>query len=70
MRIAIIGTGVVGVALAKSLRVAGHAVQFAVRNPQSERARAAASATGGQVPLLSVTAAVAAADVVILATQY
>ena len=70
MRIAIIGSGEVGVALARRWVSAGHTVSFAVRNPQSPKARAAADATGGGVPLRAVREAVAAAEAVVLATQF
>jgi 8-hydroxy-5-deazaflavin:NADPH oxidoreductase len=70
MKIAIIGSGVVGVALARRLGEAGHGVSFAVRDPSSPRARAAAEATRGAIPLTPVVAAVAAAEVVVLATQF
>jgi predicted dinucleotide-binding enzyme len=70
MNIAIIGTGAVGIALARRLTAAGHAVTFAARDPDSAKARAARAATGGAIPFAAVTPAVARAEVVILATQF
>jgi hypothetical protein len=69
MKIAILGTGNVGIALARAFHRAGHEVRFAVRNPASERARAAA-AEASEVPLLPVATAVLDATAVVLATQY
>ena len=70
MRIAIIGTGSVGVTLDRRWLAAGHTVSLAVRNPGSPKARSAVDATAGAVPLRPVREAVAAAEAVVLATQF
>lgn len=64
MRVAIIGSGNVGMALAGSLVKAGHAVTLSAKNP--EHARAAAQETGARAVDGNAEAA-AAAEVVILA---
>lgn len=69
MKIAFIGSGQVGAALADNLAKAGHDVVLAARDPGSESVHAALA----RQPRLTVgapAAAVAAADVVFLATPY
>jgi NADPH-dependent F420 reductase len=67
MKVAIIGAGNVGKALASSITRAGHDVTIAARHP--EHARAAAEELGA-TPAETSAAAVADADVVILAVPY
>jgi hypothetical protein len=67
MKIAIIGAGNVGRALATSMTRAGHEVVISARDP--EHAGAAATATGSQVAPSSAEAA-AQADVIILAIPF
>lgn len=67
MKIAIIGAGNVGRALATSFTHAGHEVAVTSRDP--EEAGAIASATGAQVASSNVDAA-AAADVLVLAIPF
>jgi NADPH-dependent F420 reductase len=67
MKVAIIGAGNVGKALATSITRAGHDVTISASSPDS--ARQAASAVGVQAAT-SNTAAVDQADVVILAVPY
>jgi predicted dinucleotide-binding enzyme len=66
MRISIVGAGNVGGALAPGWRDAGHTVQFALRDPDSASARAAAK-SGFQVAPL---AQAAGADVLVLAVPW
>ena len=47
MRIAIIGAGNVGGGLGTGLAQAGHEVVFGVRDPDSEKTRAATGSAGG-----------------------
>lgn len=67
MKVAIIGAGNVGKALATSITRAGHEVTISATTPES--AEAAAQQTGA-TSALSNSAAVADADVVILAVPY
>jgi len=67
MKVAIIGAGNIGRALATSITRAGHDVTIAARDPR--HARAAAEEIGA-TPAESNTAAVRGADVVILAIPY
>jgi hypothetical protein len=67
VRVAIIGSGNVGKALAGSLVRAGHGVTLSASNP--EHARDAATQTGGQAAE-SNRAAVASAEAVVLAVPY
>jgi NADPH-dependent F420 reductase len=67
MKVAIIGAGNVGKALASSITRAGHDVTIAAKHPES--AREAAQAVGA-TPAPNSTAAVADAEVVILAVPY
>ncbi|MFF5973586.1 NADPH-dependent F420 reductase [Streptomyces sp. NPDC012769] len=62
MRIGILGTGNVGRALAGAWNAAGHEVVLGSRKPDETAAH------GGNVPVVSTEAAVAAADVVVNAT--
>lgn len=70
MKIAILGTGAVGSALAAQWVKAGHDVVLAVRNPDSEKAQNALAATGGKAAVMTVKDGCEQADVVLLATQY
>lgn len=67
MKIAIIGTGNVGQALAVGWTSKGHQVSFGSRDPAGERAQAAIAATGGKATVQREQAATQAAEVVVLA---
>lgn len=69
MRIAIIGAGNVGGGLGAGLAEAGHEILYGVRDPASEKTRAALAATPGAVAQLPGTAA-AGADVVVFALRW
>lgn len=68
MRIAIIGTGAVGSALAQGLAGTGHAVTLGARDPGDPRATALAAATGAAVA--GPAEAAAEAELVILALPW
>jgi hypothetical protein len=68
MRIAIIGTGNVGGALARGLKGTGHAVSLGARNPDAAEVQALATETSADVALPAVAAA--GADLVILALPW
>ncbi|HZP76950.1 MAG TPA: NADPH-dependent F420 reductase [Pseudolabrys sp.] len=67
MKIAIVGAGNVGRALAGGWRKAGHDVAFAVRDPASDKSKAL-TADGSRV--VAMSGAAANADVVILAVPW
>jgi 8-hydroxy-5-deazaflavin:NADPH oxidoreductase len=69
MRIAIIGAGNVGGGLGTGLAQAGHEIVFGVRDPDSEKARAATTGALG-TRAVTVADAVADADVVIFALRW
>nr|WP_227754518.1 NAD(P)-binding domain-containing protein [Stagnihabitans tardus] len=68
MRVAIIGTGKVGSAIARGLRGRGHAIGLGARDPQAAEVVALASETDA-MPMLPADAA-EAADVIILALPW
>lgn len=68
MRIAIIGTGNVGSAIARGLKGKGHTVKFGARDPGSAEARQLAQASNASVAAPQDAAAVA--DIVILALPW
>ena len=68
MRIAIIGTGNVGSAIARGLRGKGHDVTLGARDPQAADVVALASETGARA--MTPEAAAAAGDVVVLALPW
>lgn len=68
MRIAIIGTGNVGGAIARGLKDKGHAVSFGARDPDKTEVKALATDTSADVALPAVAAA--GADLVILALPW
>src|SRR5438067_13484983 len=68
MRIAVIGGGRVGQALARRWSALGHGVALGVREPASAKSEAAAKATGA--PARSVAEAAGAAEIVVLATPW
>ena len=68
MRIAIVGTGNVGAALARGLKGKGHAVTLATRKPDNAEVRALAQASGAA--LAAPVDAVAGAEIVILALPW
>jgi predicted dinucleotide-binding enzyme len=65
MRVAVIGKGNVGKALAPNIAAAGYQVVYGVRDPKDPQ-----YASGDDVPLKTVGEAVADADVVILAINW
>jgi predicted dinucleotide-binding enzyme len=69
MRIAIIGAGNVGASLGAALTQAGHEVVFGVRDPHSDKSRAAMSAAPG-AGAAAPRDAVAGADVVVFALRW
>lgn len=69
MRIAVIGAGNVGGGLATALAAVGHEVVFGVRDPRSEKCRAAVAAAAGTTAT-SPAKAVAGADVVVFALRW
>jgi predicted dinucleotide-binding enzyme len=69
MRIAIIGAGNVGGGLGTGLAQAGHEVVYGVRDPDSEKTRAATTRAAG-TRAVTVADAVADADVVIFALRW
>ena len=66
--VTVVGTGPVGTNLALSLTRLGHHVSFAVRDPQSDKTRAAVAKV--DVPVISVQQAASGADFVILAVPF
>jgi NADPH-dependent F420 reductase len=70
MRIAIIGAGNVGGTLGKRWAAAGHDILFGVRDPGSEKYRSLVAQIGARAKLLRNAEAVAAAEVVLLATPW
>ena len=68
MRIAIIGTGNVGGAIARGLKGKGHEVTLGARNPQDTDVQALAAEAGAKVAMPE--AAAHAADIVILALPW
>lgn len=68
MRIAIIGTGNVGAAIARGLRGKGHAVTLGARDPQSAAVQTLAAETDATAAMPQVAAS--QADVVILALPW
>ena len=68
MRIAIVGTGRVGAALARALSGRGHAVTLGTRDPDAERIRALAVETGSAAA--HPADAAASAEVVVLALPW
>lgn len=68
MRIAIIGTGNVGSALARGLKGKGHIIVLGARDPSSPKALALAEETGSDLALPA--AAAAASDIVILSLPW
>lgn len=69
MRIAILGAGRLGGALAAGWSRAGHAIIFGVPDPAGDRYRGTAEAAG-DAPIRSVAAAVEDADAVVLAVPF
>ncbi len=68
MHIAVLGAGNVGGGLAAALASAGHSVAFGVRDPASEKCRAALAAAPGSTAVLPAEA-IANADVIIFAVR-
>ena len=70
MNLAIIGTGNVGAALGRRWAEGGHRVVFGTRDPSSEKVRELVAGTGGRAVAVAQGAAVAGAEVVVLATPW
>lgn len=70
MKIAIIGTGNVGQALGSSWAQQGHDILFGSRDPQSEKVQALLAEVGETAVAAPIPAAVAAAEVVVLAIPW
>lgn len=70
MQVAIIGAGNVGAALGQALARAGYDVVFAARDPNSASVRAALADAGPTARARPLAEAVAAAEVVLLATPW
>jgi 8-hydroxy-5-deazaflavin:NADPH oxidoreductase len=70
MRIGIIGTGNVGGTLGKAWAAKGHEVAFGARNPNDAKLQTLLTPTGNRPRLGSVKAAVAEAELVLLATPW
>jgi NADPH-dependent F420 reductase len=70
VKIAIIGAGFVGAALAKGWSGAGHDVVFGVRDPRAAKVGEAVGGTEGRARAAGVQAAAAGADVVVLAVPW
>ncbi|MDE2048707.1 MAG: NAD(P)-binding domain-containing protein [Betaproteobacteria bacterium] len=69
MNAAVLGTGQVGIALAKGLAATGHTVVFGTRDPQGDNARKAVAAVPGSTALPYADAA-RGADFALLATPW
>lgn len=70
MNIAVIGTGRVGTTLGAGWAKRGHAVVFASREPEGEKARAAVATAGPTASAALVGDAVGSAEVVVLAVPW
>jgi hypothetical protein len=70
VKIALIGTGNVGSVLGQRWAEKGHQVIFGTREPGSDKIQALLAATGANSSALSAPEAVAAAEVVVLATPW
>lgn len=68
MRIAIIGTGSVGAALARGLAGKGHVVTLGARDPSADKVRALAAETGARA--MKPEDAAAAGDLIVLALPW
>lgn len=70
MRIGIVGSGNVGGTLGTRWAAGGHEVVFSSRNPGSEAMKALVAGTGGRARAATPAEAVAASDVVLVATPW
>jgi predicted dinucleotide-binding enzyme len=70
MRIAIIGAGSVGTALAGTWTKSSHQVTFGVRDPASPKVKEAINAIGGKTTATTNALAASAAEVILLATPW
>lgn len=70
MKIAIIGIGNVGGTLGPAWAKAGHEVIYGVRDPNGEKVKALVNISEGKAQAASVSAAAAAANVVVFATPW
>jgi 8-hydroxy-5-deazaflavin:NADPH oxidoreductase len=69
-KIAIIGAGEVGANLAKVLAAKGHTIIFGVRNPGSDKTRAALADLRDQAVATSIADAITIGDVIVLAVGW
>ena len=69
-KIAILGAGAVGTALAQNWSAKGHKVTLGVRDPESKTAQEAANALGGAVEIVNFEASMDMADVIVLALPW
>lgn len=67
MKIAIIGSGNVGSALATGWHKAGNKVVYGVRNPQSDKSKKAA-ASNSEIAMLSIDDAIERGDIIVITT--
>ena len=70
MRIAILGTGTVGQALTTGWLRAGHAIIFGSRQPDDDKAAELMTLFEGKIQIQATAAAIAAAEVVVLAVPW
>ena len=70
MRIAILGTGTVGQALATGWLRAGHAIIFGSRQPDDDKAAELMTLFEGKIQIQATAAAITAAEVVVLAVPW
>jgi predicted dinucleotide-binding enzyme len=70
MRIAVMGTGRVGGTLGRRWAQTGHSIVFGTRDPASEKVQALLREAGPHACAASLAEAVAAADIVVLATPW
>ncbi|MDX1613730.1 MAG: NADPH-dependent F420 reductase [Candidatus Promineifilaceae bacterium] len=70
MKIAIIGTGNVGSALAQGWTAHGHEITFGSREPERDDVQALVAKVGSRARATTITAAAAAAPVVVLAVPW
>jgi predicted dinucleotide-binding enzyme len=69
-KIAIIGAGNVGASLGKALAAKGHTIIYGVRNPASEKTRAALAALRNKAVATGIADAIGVADLIVLAVRW
>lgn len=70
LKVAIIGAGTVGAALAKALAARGHDILFGVRNPSSEKTRAALAELREKAVVTGIADAIMYGDLIVLAASW